>query len=57
VAAARQRGQDLFREGGRIAVMKCHPVALARERLGHRPADSPGSPGHQDGSLGHDAPY
>jgi len=48
VTAARQRGQHLAREPGRIAVMHRDPVTLPREGQRDRPADAPGRPGDQD---------
>jgi hypothetical protein len=48
MTAARQPGQHLPRQSGRIPVMHGHPVALPRERLRDRPADAPGRPGDQD---------
>ena len=48
VPAARQPGQHLPREPGRIPVMHRHPVTLPRECLRDRPADAPGRPGDQD---------
>ena len=48
MTVARQSGQHLAREPGRIPVMHRHPVALPRERLRDRPADAPGRPGDQD---------
>jgi hypothetical protein len=48
VTAARQVGQHLPRESGRIPVVHRHPVALPCERLRDRPADTPGRPGDQD---------
>jgi predicted NBD/HSP70 family sugar kinase len=52
VAGAGQAGQHLLREPGRVAMMHRHPVALAGERLRHRPADAAGSPRHQDRAPG-----
>jgi len=48
VAAARQPGQHLLGQPGRIAVVHRHPVTLASERLRHGPADSAGCPRDQD---------
>src|SRR5580693_9428476 len=48
VPLAGQAGQHLEGQRGRIAVMHRHPVALAGERLRHRPADAPRRPGDQD---------
>jgi hypothetical protein len=56
VTAARQRGQHLSGEAGRIPVMHRHPVALAGEGLRDRPADAPGRPGDQD-RPGHVGPH
>jgi hypothetical protein len=51
VAVARQPGQHLLRERGRVAVVHRHPVALLGERLRYRAADAPGRPGDEDGTI------